>query len=276
MSHLQRALHLANQLGDRAAIAEIECERGRIALIDGRYGAAEASLRRSRRIAEAVPDTRLAGWAQAMLALCHADRCDWATAEQELREALPAIGWSPFAMGVLARVLVSAGNVEEGEAFADSAVARAEREGLMAPLPWALIQAGNARVARGDLDGAPERFTRALTIAQETGNRSWQALALRGLGLVARSHGDDARALSLLREGLAREEGGQGHRWVVAAILADLVEVEEGRDKAHVEKGLRIALAGPMPDLAERFRRFAPSHTVSHTVGHTSPHTVPS
>ena len=276
MSHLQRALHLANELGDRAAIAEIECERGRISLIEGRYGAAEASFRRSRRIAEAIPDASLAGWAQAMLANCHADRCDYATAESDLREALPAIGWTPYAMALLARVLVSAGNVEEGEAFADAAVARAEREGLLPPLPWALIQAGNARIAHGDLDRAAERYTRALTIAQETGNRSWQALALRGLGLISRARGDDSHSVTLLREALAREEQGQGHRWVLAAILADLVEVEGGRDKAHVEKGLRIALAGPMPDLAERFRRFAPSHTVSHTVAHTSTHTVPS
>jgi len=95
-----------------------------------------------------------------------------------------------------------------------------------------------------------------LTVAQETNNLSWQALALRGLGLVARSKSDDSRALTLFREALAREEHGQGNRWIVAAILADLVEVEGGKDKEHVERGLRIALAGPMPDLVERLRRF--------------------
>jgi tetratricopeptide (TPR) repeat protein len=179
-------------------------------------------------------------------------------------------------MGVLARVLTSSGNVEEGKAFADAAVARAEREGDLPPLPWALIQAGDARRRESDLDGATERFTRAITIAQETGHQGWQALALRGLALVARARSDDARALTLLREALAREERGQGHRWIVASILADLVEVEGGRDKQHVENGLRIALAGPMPDLAERFRKFAPSHTVSHTPAHTARHTVPS
>jgi tetratricopeptide (TPR) repeat protein len=161
-------------------------------------------------------------------------------------------------------VLTSAGNLEEGKAFADAAVARAERDQQLAPLPWALIQAGDARVAEGDRVGAAERYTRALTIAQETGH-SWQALALRGLASVARLDGDASRALTLLKEALAREEHGQGHRRVIATILADLVEVEGGRDAAHVETGLRLALAGPMPDLAERLRPFAASHTLRHT-----------
>jgi len=169
---------------------------------------------------------------------------------------------------------VCIGNVEEGKAFADAAVARSEREGLLPTLPWALLQAGEARLAEADLDGATERFTRALTIATETKNPSWQALALRGLGLVARSRNEADRAVTLLREALAREEQGLGHRWIVAAILADLVEVEGGRDKGQVERGLRIALAGPMPDLAERLRRFSSSHTVTHTLPHTGRHTV--
>ena len=161
---------------------------------------------------------------------------------------------------------VAHGRTDEAKAFADSAVARAEREGLLAPLPWALIQAGDARFEEGDSDGAAERFTRALTIASETNNATWQALALRGLGLVARAKGDGERAAALLREALAREERSQGHRWVVAAIVTDLVELESGRDPALVEKGLRIAKAGPMPDLAERLGKFARAHTVRHTV----------
>ncbi|HEV8536743.1 MAG TPA: tetratricopeptide repeat protein [Candidatus Limnocylindria bacterium] len=267
LSHLQRALRLANELGDRTTIAQIECERGRIAAIEGRYGSAEASFRRARRLAEAVGDTREAGWARAMLAVCHADRGEFQAAEDDLRAALPAVGWAPYPMAVLARVRTRCGDIEEGKAFADAAVTRAERDGLLPPLPWALVQAGEARLAEGDLDGATERFTRALTIAQETRSPSPQALALRGLGLVARSRNDSERAVTLLREALAREERGRGHRSILATILADLVDAEGGRDKELVEKGLRIAMAGPMPHLAERFRRFGPSHTVGHTVG---------
>jgi DNA-binding SARP family transcriptional activator/predicted negative regulator of RcsB-dependent stress response len=273
-SHLQRALRLANELGDRATVAQIETERGRISAIAGHYGAAEASFRRARRLAEAIDDTKEAGWATAMLAVCHADHCEYAAAEEHLRAALPALGWAPHAMGVLARVLVRVGNVDEGKAFADAAVARAEREGLLPTLPWALVQAGEARLVEGDLDGATERFSRALTIAQETAHPSWQALALRGLALIAHSRTEGDRAQSLLREALAREELGQGNRWIVAAILSDLVEIEDGRDKEHIERGLRIALAGPMPDLVDRLRRFSPSHTLSHTPSHTGRHTV--
>ena len=273
-SHLQRALRLANELGDRATVAQIETERGRISAIEGRYGAAEASFRRSRRLAEAIGDTKEAGWARAMVALVHADRCEYASAEEELRAALPALGWAPEVMGLLARVLVRIGNVEDGKAFADAAVTRAEREGLLPPLPGTLVQAGDARLAEGDREGATERFSRALTIAQETKNPGAEALALRGLAQVARAGSDAGRALSLLREALAREDQAQGRRWNIAAIITDLVEVEGGRDKEHAERALRIALAGPMPDLAERLRRFSPSHTLGHTPPHTGRHTV--
>src|SRR5207253_56100 len=83
---------------DRATVAQIETERGRISAIEGRYGAAEASFRRSRRLAEAIGDTKEAGWARAMVALVHADRCEYASAEEELRAALPALGWAPEVM----------------------------------------------------------------------------------------------------------------------------------------------------------------------------------
>src|SRR5438067_2808560 len=233
MSHLQRALRLAKELGDRATVAQIESERGRISAVEGRYGAAEASFRRARRLAEDIGDTKEAAWARAMLAVCHADRCEFATAEEELRAALPAFGWAPDVMGTLARVLVRMGNVEEGKAFADAAVTRAEREGLLPTLPWALVQAGDARLAEGDLDGATERLSRALTIAQETRNPSSQALALRGLALIARSREDGDRALALLREALTLEGQGQGHPRILAPLLGDPVQVEGRRGQDH-------------------------------------------
>src|SRR3989440_3720390 len=141
-SHLQRALRLANELGDRATSAQIETERGRISAIEGRYEAAEASFRRARRLAGDIGDTKEAGWARAMLAVVHADRCEYGAAEEDLRAALPALGWAPHAMAALARVLVSMGNAEEGKAFADAAVARTEREGLPPTPPWALRPTG--------------------------------------------------------------------------------------------------------------------------------------
>src|SRR5207245_2305048 len=162
-SHLQRALRLANELGDRATVAQIETERSRISAIEGRYGAAEASFRRSRRLAEAIGDTKEEGWATAMLAVVHADRCEYARAEEELRAALPALGWAPEVMGILAGVLVRMGNVEDGKAFADAAVTRAEREGLLPLLPGTLVEAGGAQLAEGHREGGTERVTRAVT-----------------------------------------------------------------------------------------------------------------
>jgi hypothetical protein len=61
--------------------------------------------------------------------------------------------------------------------------------------------------------------------------------------------------VELLADGLTRcTRFDDVYAWARAVILADLVELERGRDPAHVEAGLEVALAGPMPDLAERLR----------------------
>ncbi|HJW50265.1 MAG TPA: tetratricopeptide repeat protein [Candidatus Limnocylindria bacterium] len=267
LGFLQRAMVIANALGDRARLGDVECERGRLLWLEGQYGAADAALRRALSIASEVNDEQRAAWAKSALAVVLASRCEYDAAEDNVRDAIAHFGEIPYPLVVLARVLRLTGRIREARMTADSAVERATTRRVPGPLSFALVEAGEARVADGDLDGAGERFTHALAIARETGDPDWQALALRGLAAIEHRRGRPQHATELLTEALAVATARPGGmRQAQAEILTDLAELERGADQTHVERGLELALSAPMPDLAARLLRLRSSHTPLHTV----------
>lgn len=263
---LQRALLLATDLADRPSVADVEAERGRLLALSGRYGAADAALRRSLAIASELEDDERSAWAKAYLALVLADRCEYEAAEDNLRDAIAFLGHAPFPLALLARVLLSTGRAREARMTADLGVGAALERHALPPLSFALVVAGEARVADGDLDGASERFERALAIATETDDTDWQGLALRGLAAIARRRGDPQHALARLREALAVATArSEGMRRAHALILTDVVEMENGADRGMVERALTFAELAPLPDVVERLRGYRPTHTAAHT-----------
>jgi tetratricopeptide (TPR) repeat protein len=267
LGFLQRALVIANTLGDRARLSDVECERGRLLWLEGQYGAADAALRRAVSIAAEVDDEQRAAWAKSALAVVLASRCEYDAAEDYVRDAIAHFGEIPYPLVVLARVLRLTGRIREARLTADTAVELATARRVLGPLSFALVEAGDARIADGDLDGAGERFTRALAIARETGDPDWQALALRGLAAIEHRRGRPQHGVELLREALAVATARPGGmRQAQAEILTDLAELERGADQTHVERGLELALSAPMPDLAARLLRLRSSHTPLHTV----------
>lgn len=263
---LQRALLLATDLADRPSLADVEAERGRLLALDGRYGAADAALRRALAIATELEDDERAAWTKIYLAFVLADRCEFEPAEDNLRDAIAFLGHAPMPLALLARVLLATGRVREARLTADLAVDAALARHMLPPLSFALVVAGEARVADSDLDGATDRFERALAISGETGDSDWQSLALRGLASIARRRGDPQRALARLREALAVVSARpSGMRRAQALILADVIELEDGRDTELVQRALSLAALAPLPDLVERLRRYRPAHTPAHT-----------
>jgi DNA-binding SARP family transcriptional activator len=264
---LQRASAIATGIDDRRALAVIERERGRIASIQGSYGAAEAALRRSWALAVELEDTRFIALARLFLGVCLTDRCEYASAEEELRAAVADHRRPEIAMAWYSRLLVKMGRHEEAEEVADRAIEGMTRDMYVIQMPLALAQAGEVRLARGDDTIAAERFARAFSVAREMGDYDWMALALRGLALLDLRDGRPERARQTMREALAHATARPGcYRWVEVAILADLAEMEQGADPSLIDRGLRIALAAPMPDLADRFVRLRRAHTPLHTV----------
>ena len=114
---------------------------------------------------------------------------------------------------------------------------------------------------------ASATFGQAYLLAREIGDPCWQAVALRGMSLVAQRDGDPDRARGLLAQGLrcAREQP-DTYTWATAALLTDLVGLEGGANRAHLAEAIRIVTRGPMADLARLVLGAANSQTLDQTV----------
>ena len=266
LAALQRANNIAVALNDRRALADIERERGRIVFLQGSIGAAEAALRRSLALALEIGDEHYVALARMFIGVCETDRCDYASAETDLRAAVNGHRKPAVPMAWLARLLVKMSRYDDASPMAERSIDMMTASAFVVQLALALIQSGEIRLARGDDAGAGERFARAFTVAQEVGDHDWMALALRGLARLDLRDARPQRARQTMRDALGHATGPGRYRWVEATVLADLAEIEHGADPGLIERGLRIAEDGPMPDLADRFRRLRRVHTQVHTV----------
>lgn len=253
---LQRAFMLASDLGDATLRCDVEIERGRLAAIEGRFGTAEASLRRALASARTLHDDQRAAVAHRLLGTCETERSDHAAAEADLRMALEHPETRYPAMAYLARLLVLARRLDDAEAIADEAASATANDAFVWG-PLGTIQLGEIRLLRGDVTAAAERFASALAIARHTGDVDWTVLALRGLAHVDRIDGRSERGLVTLRSALAIAETHPGcRRWCEAMVLADLIEWEAGADDTHVQRALHLTRVAPMPALAARLAPF--------------------
>jgi DNA-binding SARP family transcriptional activator len=269
---LDRALPLAVGLGDERLAAEIERELGWVSFLAADYGAAESTLARSIARSERIGEATGMGRAMMILGAARSDLGEFEDAEQLLRAALQHLAeqgdrWEAFALAFLARVLVRTGRPQAGLGVGERAVTRSREVGWLSLLPWPMAVAGEAALACGESRRAQRTFDEAYALAGEIGDPCWNAFALRGLGLVAREDGDHDRALQLL--GAAAGEAASlpdVYSWCEAVVLTDLTELERASDRGHLDAALALAMRGPMPDLLERLRRFAPQ-TGSQTPG---------
>ncbi len=257
-----RAATLAVATHDDAAVADAQRGMGFACLVEGDYGAGTAAFDRSTAVAARLGDERRAAQAMTYRGLAATDRCEHRAARDLLEEAfgrflrLPDDAWSGYAEGMLARSLDRAGDHAGARRHARESRARLEAAGWIAVLPVPMLAEADAILALGDPAMAEGVLADVLALAQENGDPIAEGLALWGLGRVRRTTGDRPGAIDHLQRAIAAIRAfGDGHAWASAAILTDLVEFEAGRDPDHLEEATRIAVAGPLPDLAERLRR---------------------
>jgi class 3 adenylate cyclase/predicted ATPase len=113
--------------------------------------------------------------------------------------ATGARNWEPFRLGLGAEALAFAGEVEEGLAELDRALARSTESGER----WADAELHRLRgdllrgLPRPDPDGAESSFRAALSIAREQGNKGFELRAATSLARLLADHGrpEDAREL---------------------------------------------------------------------------------
>lgn len=261
---LSRALQLAGEEEDPELLAEIEREIGFVALIEGRYGAAETALTRSLRWATIAGNPTLQAQALTFRAACSSDRNDYAAAEVDFLRAMDALSSQStraargYARTGLARVLLRTGRIAEARSAATLALEEIESGGWHGTAPWPLAILGEAQLADGDREAATESFQRAFAYACEYPDACWESISLRGIALCAASNGDKEEARRLLLKAVDRaSETSDTWRWAVGCVLTDLVEIEQGSVPEHLAQARQIASTGPMPDLVQRLQRFS-------------------
>ena len=256
---LERALRLTETDGLRA---EIERELGYVSLLAADYGAAEAALRRAVGYATKTGTASGIGRALTLIGACESDRGDFDRAVGTLVEGvdtLRAAGdrWEAFAVSFLARAHLRAGRATEAHPLATRSVALARESRWLSLVPWCMAQEGEAAFRGDDPEAALRVFSEAFALGCEIGDPCWESMSLRGLALLDAAAGRTERARAMLRESVERcVRVSDTYRWVEAVVLTDLVDLELGTDRAHLDRALWLAHRGPMADLRERLRPF--------------------
>ncbi len=226
--------------GSREAHLEREAANGRAAL-DFAYARGEVTL-----------GLRLATWfgrfwitrgqmSEANLWLSRLLALDEASAAQGASLALRS-----RALYHASHLSLHLGRRESARAFAEEAVALAERAGDQTEISNALALLGSIMLAAGAEDEAATYFTEcyvAAKRARDAGDPHQLPLALLNLGELARKRGDVVRATELLEEALAHVRA-IDMTWGIANILTLLGHLARGQqDYARAKVRYRESLA---------------------------------
>ncbi|HEX4743075.1 MAG TPA: hypothetical protein VFW12_00225 [Candidatus Limnocylindria bacterium] len=269
---LARAFQLATHVGDLALASEIARETGYVAFLAADYGSAEQSFHRAIELAERAGDPIQLGKALTFLGASQMDRGDLEGSDTTLRRALAALDaaterrFRSFALSFVARLRLRQERDAEARELAREALASARETGWHGIVPWILTFEGEAELRLGDVARASELFEEAFALGSEMGDPCWEGLSLRGLAHIEWRAGRKGKAREMLADAHARcSRVPDTLWWADAVILTDLVELESGSDAGHLQAALGIARRGPMPDLAQRLRRYTPRQTPSQT-----------
>lgn len=201
---LHEGVVLAESAGKHELAATAWREISWVQFLRAEYERAEQSLSRAAELAGTNMEEL--AWVDLIRGTCHFDMGEHARAGPLLasavtrsREIAPA---QPLALALttLARFHLSRGEVETAQLVLDEALELVDVRGLTAFRPWPESFRAEIDLLRGDVDAAEMRFEHAFAVGCEVGDPCWESIATRGLGLVAASRGDTARALELLAD----------------------------------------------------------------------------
>jgi len=159
----------------------------------------------------------------------------WLSRMLALDEARGARAASPAlrsrALYYASHLMMHLGRRDRALAFAEEALALAERTGDQAEISNALARLGSIALASGKDDEAATYFTESYVAAQrakDAGDARHISLALLNLGELARKRGDVARATECLEEALA-DVRARDMTWGIANILTLLGHLARGQ-----------------------------------------------
>ena len=265
---LGRASELSIRLGDDKIASDTEREIGYVALLEARYGTAEASFGRAIAAAHRIGDEAGRIRASVYRAVCFSDRCDYRSAVETLREAVESLsteasqkGLLSYTLAALARVYLRTKRFKEASETSREALSEGRSAGAISILPWAMVWGAEADLRLGESDEARTSYEEAFALGVEVGDPCWEALALRGLALLDRHEGREGLAQERLQDGVIRcRRLPDTYKWAETLLLTELAELG-GADPEDVAAARALAQQGPMPDLMSRLERKTTSQT---------------
>jgi tetratricopeptide (TPR) repeat protein len=223
----QRALELAEALGDRAGVARSLRQIGLLHKAHGEYDEAFDYYRQSLRMAEELGDRSGVAASLHQLGLLHQARGEYGEALQCYAKSLGVEEELGNRAGV-ARSLYQLGRLHQDNGEYRAAFGRHEQslqmlEGLgdRAGIAGSLHQLGMLHQERGEYDEALSLYEQSLRINEELGDRAGIAYSLHQIGLLHQARGEYGAALSHHEKSLLIKEE-LGDRAGIASSLAQI------------------------------------------------------
>lgn len=179
-------------------------------------------------------DLRTQGWAttpdpRPLPPLRFSDQADWRREVEFVERALSDRGWQERPLDELtldlvarrSRLYCATGKHPLAERIAQELLEIARRQGSEHGVAIATNDLGLIRYVAGDLEGAIDRYQRAMALYRETGALAREAVALANLGAAYRDSDRQPEARELFEEALALVQA-IGDRWLEASVLNHL------------------------------------------------------
>jgi tetratricopeptide (TPR) repeat protein len=203
---VERALELAQDMGDRAAIARAYFQASLIAQRQGHYVLSRGYAQRAKELYQQVNDERNIGRLHLMLGGLTLLLGDEDNAVEHLKasysRALDADSPADAAQALegLARVHLNRGDYDQAEDLARNALELLQgRDDYLHEVSPSQLVLGRALMERGRLDEAEECFRAADAAAEQMASISHRTEAWVALGDLAKRRGDDREAARLYR-----------------------------------------------------------------------------
>ena len=224
-------------------VAQARAELGYVDFLRGRYDRAEHWLTDALEYATGSPSMQAK--VMTYLGSVESDRASYRRAVSHLEQAvtLSQAGPEPrrqaYALSMLGRISLFRGALDAAAGHLDASIKLAEDDHWLAFLPWPQALRGEVQLARNDPAGAAGLLQQAFARACQLGDPCWEAIAARGLALVAEAAGDTERALALLAEARARSSRlAEPYLWLDGYILD--AQCDLGRRHGHPDTGLWV------------------------------------
>jgi len=210
LARFRAAQQIAEQIGDKAGIAETLHNIGNIQYAQADYAQALEDYQRSLTLREALGDK--AGIVRSLnnIGNIHNAQGNYAQALEHYQRSLAlseAIGSNGGIRAVLmhniGRVHEQQGNYEQALEYYAKSLTMSEATGNKAGNADTLNSIGNVHYLQGNYAEALEYFQKSLAIKEAIGNKAGIVLALIDIGNVHYAQGDFAEALEYYRKGLA-------------------------------------------------------------------------